>query len=72
MPDTCPPPSLWSIRDAAAHLAVSERTIHDHIKRGRIRTVLIGRRRLVPATEVLRIAEHGTTPQQTTSVATAS
>lgn len=38
---------LHPVPDAAAYLGISVRTFHDLIRTGAIRTVLIGRRRLV-------------------------
>lgn len=44
---------LHDVDDAARALGISRRTVYELMKRGELRTVLIGRRRLVPA-EALR------------------
>lgn len=44
---------LHDMEEAAAALSVSRRTAYELVKRGELKTVLIGRRRLVP-TEALR------------------
>jgi hypothetical protein len=41
---------------AALALGLSPRSIDRAIKRGQVRTILIGRRRLVPRTELARLA----------------
>jgi excisionase family DNA binding protein len=43
------PPRLLSIDEAGAALGVGRSRIYDEIQAGALRTVLVGRRRLVPA-----------------------
>jgi excisionase family DNA binding protein len=43
------PDRLLGIPDAAAALGIGRSMLYEEIARGRIRTVLIGRRRLVPS-----------------------
>jgi len=52
-------PRAISVTAAAAALGVSVRMLRALIARGEIRTILIGRRRLVPAAEVERLAAEG-------------
>jgi excisionase family DNA binding protein len=42
-------PLCYSVRTAAAELTVTERTIHNAIRDGKLKTVRIGRRVLIPA-----------------------
>lgn len=63
-PTTCDeqqsrPPLLIALRDAGHALAISERTIRQLALDGRIVTVRIGRRVLVPRAELERIAREG-------------
>jgi excisionase family DNA binding protein len=55
-PDGAP----WSLRDAASFLGVSERHAAGLAAAGKIRTIKIGARRLVPDDEVRRVACQGT------------
>ena len=48
---------LFSVPEAAKMLGVSRGLAYQAITAGRIRTVLIGTRRLVPKSELLRLAE---------------
>ena len=50
----------WSIQEAAAYLAISTRHLHRLLDAGRVRSVRIGRRVLIPDAELKRLAEHGT------------
>jgi excisionase family DNA binding protein len=49
------PKLALSIVEAGAALGVSRPTIYVMIQRGQLRTVLIGRRRLIPVSELERI-----------------
>ena len=46
---------LFTLAEAAARLRVSERLLRNEHARGELRLVKIGRRKLVPASEVARI-----------------
>jgi excisionase family DNA binding protein len=46
------PPTLLSIEEVARRLRVSRRTVERLIASGQVRTVAIGRRRLIEAKEV--------------------
>ena len=48
-----------SIRDAARFLGISERHLHRLLDANKVRSVRIGRRRLIPAGEVGRLADRG-------------
>lgn len=50
---------LLGIGEAATRLGVSKDTIRRLGKAGHVRTVRISRRRMIPETEVERLAEHG-------------
>jgi len=54
-----PPGSPWSIPDAALFLTVSTRHIHRLIDAGKVRSVRLGRRKLIPDSEVQRLAREG-------------
>ncbi len=54
-----PPGSPWSIPDAAAFLTISERHLHRLLDASRVKSVRLGRRRLIPDTEVQRLAREG-------------
>ncbi len=49
----------WSIPDAAAYLSVSNRHLWRLIDGGAIRAIRFGRRVLIPADELTRLAEKG-------------
>jgi excisionase family DNA binding protein len=51
-------PLLMSTRDAASRLGVSQRTVERAIAGGRLASVRVGRRRLVPAGAVEQFADH--------------
>jgi excisionase family DNA binding protein len=57
--ETRAPGGPWSVPDAAAFLGVSERHVYRLLDAGKVRSVRIGRRRLVPDAEVRRLAAHG-------------
>jgi excisionase family DNA binding protein len=50
---------LLSINDAADTLGISTFTLRRFLKRGVLRSVRVGRRVLLPETEVLRIVDEG-------------
>jgi excisionase family DNA binding protein len=54
-----PPGSPWPLDDAAAFLSVSARHLLRLADLGKVRTIRIGRRRLVPDAEVHRLAREG-------------
>jgi excisionase family DNA binding protein len=43
------PPELLSVTDAGARLGIGRSLVYDEIQAGRLRSVRVGRRRLVPA-----------------------
>ena len=49
----------WSIPDAAEFLGVSERHLYRLLDANKVRSVRIGRRRLIPDAEVQRLAANG-------------
>lgn len=51
------PPALLSISEAARRLGVSRTKVYDEIGAGRIRTLHVGRRHLVPATALGEFTE---------------
>ena len=56
---TRPPGSPWPVTEAAKFLSVSKRHLFRQIDANRVKTILIGRRRLIPDAEVQRIASEG-------------
>ncbi|MBA4192363.1 MAG: DNA-binding protein [Planctomycetaceae bacterium] len=56
---THPVGSPWSLIDAATYLGVSRRHLHRLIDAGRVRVTRIGRRVLVPDSEVRKLAGNG-------------
>lgn len=58
-PDPRPPGAPWPVTDAARYLAVSERHLFRLMDLGKVRSIRIGRRRLIPADEVQRLAQEG-------------
>jgi excisionase family DNA binding protein len=53
------PGSPWPIAEAAAYLSVSARHLHRLIDAEKVRSILLGRRRLIPDAEVRRLAVEG-------------
>jgi excisionase family DNA binding protein len=53
---------LISIGTAAERLGVSSYTVRRLIERGELRSVHVGRRVLLPESEINRICQHGCTP----------
>lgn len=51
--------SPWPIADAAKFLHVSTRHLHRLIDANKIRTIRLGRRRLLPDSEIQRLAREG-------------
>lgn len=58
-PPTRSPGSPWSIQDAAQFLNVSKRHIHRLLDANKVRSLRLGRRRLIPDAEVQRLARDG-------------
>lgn len=56
------PGAPWSVREVAAFLRVSERFLFDYIRTGAVRCIPMGAKRLIPDSEVSKIAEHGLPP----------
>lgn len=56
---TEPPGSPWSIPGAAEFLRISARHLHRLLDAGKVRSVQLGRRRLIPDSEVRRLAREG-------------
>lgn len=54
-----PPGSPWPVPEAARFLGVSERHLYRLIDANKVRSLRIGRRRLIPAAEVERLATRG-------------
>ena len=54
-----PPGAPWTITDAAAFLTISERHLSRLLNASLVRSVRLGRRRLIPDDEVRRIAREG-------------
>lgn len=52
-PETAAPEHLVSLSEAAATLGISRTRLYAEIAAGRVRTVQSGRRRLVPASELV-------------------
>lgn len=54
-----PPGSPWPIPHAAAFLSVSARHLARLLDAGKVKSVRLGRRRLIPDAEVQRLAREG-------------
>jgi excisionase family DNA binding protein len=54
-----PPGAPWPIPDAARFLSVSVRHLHRLLDAGKVKSVRLGRRRLIPDSEVQRLARSG-------------
>jgi excisionase family DNA binding protein len=59
LPPEHPPGAPWSIADAASFLGVSDRHLHRLIDQDAVKTIRLGRRRLIPDAEVARLASGG-------------
>jgi excisionase family DNA binding protein len=53
------PGSPWPINDAALFLHVSTRHLHRLLDTNKVRSLRLGRRRLIPDSEVQRLAREG-------------
>jgi excisionase family DNA binding protein len=51
--------SPWSIADAAKHLGISDRNLSRLVKAGKVKAARFGRRLLIPAAEIERLAVEG-------------
>lgn len=58
-PTDRPPGSPWPIPDAAEFLHVSARHLHRLLDANKVRSLRLGRRRLIPDDEVRRLAREG-------------
>jgi len=58
-PSPRPPGSPWAFAEAAPFLGVSKRHLFRLADQNKVRTIRIGRRRLLPDSEVLRLAREG-------------
>jgi len=54
-----PPGAPWPIPEAARFLTISERHLYRLIDANKVRSLRIGRRRLIPDAEVQRLAHEG-------------
>jgi excisionase family DNA binding protein len=54
-----PPGAPWPLDEAAAFLRISERHLHRLIDRKQVRSVKLGRRRLIPDAEMQRLSREG-------------
>jgi excisionase family DNA binding protein len=59
LPTSRRPGAPWTFEDAATHLQISDRHLRRLADDDKVRTIRLGRRRLLPDTEVQRIAEEG-------------
>jgi excisionase family DNA binding protein len=53
------PPPLLSVDQAAERLGVSRTSMYGMIRRGELRTIRVGRRRLVPESAIADVVEDG-------------
>ncbi|VTR92841.1 dna binding excisionase family domain protein : Uncultured bacterium genome assembly Metasoil_fosmids_resub OS=uncultured bacterium PE=4 SV=1: HTH_17 [Gemmata massiliana] len=53
------PGSPWPIAEAATYLSISARHLHRLLDANKVRSVRLGRRRLIPDAEVQRLARDG-------------
>lgn len=53
------PQTMLTVKEAADYLRCSESLIYAQMKDGRLRGVRVGRRRLVPSTEIDRLIQSG-------------
>jgi excisionase family DNA binding protein len=58
-PSARPQGAPWPISDAAKYLAISDRHLWRLIDGGRVRAIRLGRRVLIPAHEIERLAREG-------------
>ena len=57
------PPELLSVERASQRLGIGRTAAYDAIGRGELRSVKVGRRRLIPADALAELAQRGTAPQ---------
>lgn len=62
--DGRPAGAPWPVPDAAAYLGVSARHLWRKIAEGEIRSIRFGRRVLIPADELTRLAAEGCEPNR--------
>jgi excisionase family DNA binding protein len=53
-----PPVQLLAVAEAAARLGVGRTTVYELLSAGQIRSVKVGRRRLIPATALAEYVNH--------------
>jgi len=58
-PATRQPGAPWPIDDAAAHLGICSRHLRRLIDDNKIRSIRLGRRIMIPAAELERVANEG-------------
>jgi excisionase family DNA binding protein len=56
------PPEMLSIASASRRLAMGRTAVYDAIGRGDLRSLKVGRRRLIPADALAELAQRGTAP----------
>lgn len=59
-PATHEPGAPWDILAAAKHLHISDRHLRRLIDEGKVRSIRLGRRVMIPDAELQRIANEGT------------
>ena len=62
------PPELLSIEQASRRLGIGRTAAYDAIGRGELRSVKVGRRRLIPADALAELAQRGTAPANGTAL----
>ena len=58
------PPELLSILQASRRLGIGRTAAYDLISSGELRSVKVGRRRLIPADALAELAQRGTAPNR--------
>lgn len=61
-------PLCYSIRTAAGEIGVTERTVHNAIRDGRLESIRIGRRVLIPAKALERFLDNKIAPTKREAV----
>lgn len=56
------PPALWSVAQASRRLGIGRTAVYHAIGRGELRSLKVGRRRLIPADALTELAQRGTAP----------
>jgi len=59
------PPELLSIASAAQRMSIGRTAMYDAIGRGELRSVKVGRRRLIPADAIAELTQRETDPAAT-------